>query len=550
MKTLGHWGLVIVMGLLEVLSGFASTATPPGPATGSGPAFGAQATGAVYYVAPDGDDTSPGSVDEPWATLQFAADTVTPGDEVVVLDGEYAGFRLETSGTAEDSIHFRADGEGAVINADGPTGDGIRLQNVGYIVIEGFRIENVSGRGIAHRGATPVEPVRGLVIRDNTVVTTGSEGMYLSEVADSQVENNTIVGAGTGSTLLRGHGIYLANAGSDGTTIRGNDISGSLTAGIHFNGDLSVGGDGIISGLLIEDNVIHDNGQNGFNMDGVQDSVIRNNLIYGNELNGIRAYAIDAAEGPRGLRIVNNTIHVPADGYWCVRITEDLGDNVVFNNILMNDYPYGGSIALDSTSGFASARNAVVDRFTPDRSDTILTLAEWQALGYDAGSFVTQPLELFIDVAAADYRLQAGSDAVDAGLSEFAGHAAPANDIIGVKRPVGIAVDIGAYEFASALALHGTPANRAIYLNWTVSVTLPVTSTWQIAYDGPTGDQHSPISGIISPTRAYTLTGLTNYTWYTVTLNGMLDDTPFLTDTVRVKPSDIFVHLPLVLKEG
>jgi len=97
------------------------------------------------------------------------------------------------------------------------------------------------------------------------------------------------------------------------------------------------------------------------------------------------------------------------------------------------------------------------------------------------------------------------------------------------------------------LVLSGTPADQSIHLTWTVDVTLPVTSTWQIVYDGPTGDQPSPISGIISPTRAYTLTGLTNYTWYTVTLNGMLDSTPFLTDTVRVMPTDIFVYLPVVL---
>ena len=56
-----------------------------------------------------------------------------------------------------------------------------------------------------------------------------------------------------------------------------------------------------------------------------------------------------------------------------------------------------------------------------------------------------------------------------------------------------------------------------------------------------------PITGIISPTRAYTLTGLTNYVWYTVTLNSILGSTPFLTDTVTVMPTDVFVYLPLVL---
>ena len=104
------------------------------------------------------------------------------------------------------------------------------------------------------------------------------------------------------------------------------------------------------------------------------------------------------------------------------------------------------------------------------------------------------------------------------------------------------------FSVAEPLVLHGAPADETIYLSWTVNTTLPVTSTWQITYDPPDGDQPSPISNIISPTRAYTLTGLTNYHWYTVTLNAMLNSTPFLTDTVTVMPTDIFVYLPLVLK--
>jgi len=97
--------------------------------------------------------------------------------------------------------------------------------------------------------------------------------------------------------------------------------------------------------------------------------------------------------------------------------------------------------------------------------------------------------------------------------------------------------------------LHGEPAAEAIHLTWEVEGALPVTTTWQITYDGLAGDQPSPITGIISPTRAYTLTGLTNYTWYTVTLNAMLDSIPFLTDTVRVMPTaGSKVYLPIVLR--
>jgi hypothetical protein len=72
-----------------------------------------------------------------------------------------------------------------------------------------------------------------------------------------------------------------------------------------------------------------------------------------------------------------------------------------------------------------------------------------------------------------------------------------------------------------------------------------VTSTWTIDYEGPAAVPPSPITGIISPTRAYTLTGLTNYQWYTVTLT---TDPPLLTDTVTTMPTDHLMYLPLVAK--
>jgi hypothetical protein len=387
------------------------------------------------------DDTA-GPTQE-YATIQAAVDAAQAGDLVLVFDGSYAGFQVTAGGTAAAPLVIRASGTGAVVDRDGPTGDGIRLENVSYVTVAGFSIRGVTDRGIAHRGATPEEPVHGLLIRGNTIEDSGTEGMYLSEVADSLIEGNTIRRAGASGADLT-HGIYLANAGSKGTTLRGNVISGSGTAGIHFNGDLSIGGDGIISGLTVENNVIFDNTQNGLNMDGVQDSVIRNNVIHGNGQNGIRAYAIDAAAGPKGLVIVNNTIHVPSGAGWCVRLTEDSATNVVFNNILINEDPDNGSIALDDTAGFASASNAVVDGFTPDRDATYLTLAEWQALGYDAGSFVSTAAALFTSPATGDYTLLAGAPALGAGLASFAGHSAPATDLRGNARNAPI--DLGAYE--------------------------------------------------------------------------------------------------------
>jgi hypothetical protein len=144
-----------------------------------------------------------------------------------------------------------------------------------------------------------------------------------------------------------------------------------------------------------------------------------------------------------------------------------------------------------------------------------------------------------------DFHLQADSPCIDAGVNLSAHHT---TDKDGTARPQGAGWDIGAYEYYPELVLNGSPDDQAIYLRWTVSATLLVTTTWRITYEGPAGAEPSPITGILSSTRAYTLTDLTNYTWYTITLNAMSDTTPILTDTVQVMPTDRVVYLPLVLK--
>lgn len=114
----------------------------------------------------------------------------------------------------------------------------------------------------------------------------------------------------------------------------------------------------------------------------------------------------------------------------------------------------------------------------------------------------------------------------------------------------GAGPDLGAFEYVPSLVLDGRPGERTIFLSWEVNTPLPSIGTWQIVYDPPTGVPPSPVTGIPEPTRAYTLTGLTNYVWYTVTLDSMLDGAPVLTDTTTVMPTDLFVHLPLVLKDA
>lgn len=97
------------------------------------------------------------------------------------------------------------------------------------------------------------------------------------------------------------------------------------------------------------------------------------------------------------------------------------------------------------------------------------------------------------------------------------------------------------------LVLHGRPADQSIQLDWTITTSQTIDS-WLIEYYTQTASAPYTLTLPLSTTRAHTLTNLQNYQWYTLTLSAITDQSAWISDTVRVMPTDIFVHLPLVLK--
>jgi hypothetical protein len=45
---------------------------------------------AEFFVAPDGSDSNPGTLDKPFATIQHAQEAVSPGDTVFIRGGSYS----------------------------------------------------------------------------------------------------------------------------------------------------------------------------------------------------------------------------------------------------------------------------------------------------------------------------------------------------------------------------------------------------------------------------------------------------------------------------
>ena len=249
------------------------------------------------------------------------------------------------------------------------------------------------------------------------------------------------------SNSVKEHGIYVSNSG-DRPIIRGNVSWGNRQCGIHMNGDVSQGGDGIISGALVENNIIYGNGRgggSGINCDGVQESTFRNNLLYDNHASGISLYRIDSSAGSKNNRIINNTILMAANGRWAINIGSRSTGSVVWNNILYSNSSSRGSIEIstDSLPNFTSDYNVVMNRFTTDDGTTVIPLSEWQSTtGQDKHSIVSTTAALFVNASGNDYHLSATSLAIDAGTSQNA----PSVDLDGKPRPSGNGYDIGAYE--------------------------------------------------------------------------------------------------------
>lgn len=399
----------------------------------------------TLWVSNDGSDvTGDGSAAQPWKSLQHAADQVGPGDYVIVQPGQYWGMNMTTDGKPDARITFHAL-PGVVIDEPNPENqlDGINLEGADYVTIEGFQVHDMPRAGLRSVNNS------GAIFRGNVSDHNGFWGLLTGWSYDLLVENNVM------SRSQREHGIYISNSSDDGV-VRNNIVWGNNDSGIQFNADGYLEGDGVHSRNLIEGNVVYGNGVGGgaaINLDGFQDGVVRNNLLYDNHSTGIVLYVGFAAEPSTNNLVQNNTVVMAEDARWALLAWNGSSGNVLVNNILLNKNPNRGSISVETGSEPArSDYNILQNKF--DVNGYSATFADWQAFsgGQDAHSIVVPQsdvnsllADLFVDPSMQDFHLAASSPAIDAGDSTDA----PAVDIFQHVRPSGAGIDIGAYEAGS-----------------------------------------------------------------------------------------------------
>jgi len=422
--------------------------------------------GSTYYVATTGDDSNLGTESQPWRTIQKAANTLVAGDTVYIRAGTYNEQVVpQNSGTSVAWITYSAyPGETVTIDGAGLTLGGreglFQVYRQNYIQVLGLRVINAYGGGSTT--GIRAEYASHVIIKGNYTYGTESSGIGIWYSDNIIVDGNEIEFANNG-----GYNENLSISRSDQVEVMNNIV--------HHGFNCPNGGEGInvkdgASNVKVHHNLAHHLDKLCFGLDawqnhtfnisyyqnvahdcyhgfivssertGLAESIwVYNNIAYNNRFNGLTVVQW-SGEGDglkRDVYFINNTSYNNGYGF---RVNALNNENVVVrNNILVSN---GTNITIASG---AQAETTVDHNLFYD--------------GNSGGDNAVIGDPLFVNPSGADFHLQEGSPAIDAGSSLDA----PDNDHDGSPRPQGAGYDIGAYEFQSGQPVPTyTPTNTPI----------------------------------------------------------------------------------------
>ncbi len=303
----------------------------------------AQAACKTLYVAPNGLDTNPGTIDKPLLSIHQAGKKLLPCDTLKLLSGTYKQFGvwMVNSGTATAPITITA-AEGAKPVLDG-TGLGIPryypfITLVGnYINLSGMEFMN-GNDGIWVKGNNnKVSSMKVHHLMNRGILITGDfNTVENSEVSHAALENvnglRTDWACGIGSYLS-----YNTSATVKGMVLRNNTIHDVWGEGLQtFQSD----------GTIVEGNTSYDNWARNFYITASYNLIFRNNLAYNTPNNYVkkRSEGLTLAEeaplnrNSEKLVIINNMFHnADINAYsWTINPGTGLKNALIANNTIIN----------------------------------------------------------------------------------------------------------------------------------------------------------------------------------------------------------------------
>jgi parallel beta-helix repeat protein len=427
------------------------------------------ASGATYYVDPQGNDTSAGSETSPWSTVQHAADVAQAGDTVVVRAGTYKeSVRIANSGTEGSPITFQAL-SGAALKSPARSGSPSAFSidpGVGYVVLDGFEAHGGYHETIFVRSAAHDVTIRNCNLHDNR------SGIWVDsatrvEIQGCTVRDNTVLGvriAGTSSDVA----VYdTESSGNDDGLGCSGDADGFVVdetvSGVSFIRCTAIGNSEDGFDLQGDELLVSAGESRGNRCGGVklaQNSRVENSLVAGNNT-GVGTTSFFNL--PVRIEIINSTIADNSGTQILLRSPAAQGASPVpYDVVVRNVIASGPGKALevepgvtltedhnvffrdDTTSGLVVVhRPTEIRRYTGQEINSGVWRTE---SGQGLRTWAITP-----DFAnALSFAVAADGVAVDSGTAS----SAPDADRDGDRRPRGIAVDRGPDELVQSVANH------------------------------------------------------------------------------------------------
>lgn len=370
------------------------------------------AAGETHYVGPDNcSDKGPGTLANPWCTINKATQTMVAGETTEVMAGTYnEKATFKNSGAPDAPITLRAFTNSTPVIVNSP-GDAISASGKSYLVIEGLTIQDPGGKCVYISGRSGIT-VQGITCSGAGQPVSGQTryGIQFSNTAGGVIANN--------ATFNNTDAGIAVNGTASGITIRANTSYGNARGYARAAPGIDVRATG--GGIVIEQNITHDNEDSGIQIyNGPVNTVVRNNLSYRNGDHGIDN--LNAS----GTVVVGNTVYRSCTAG--INFEGASTSNVAaYNNVSMdngNGCPSYSASRGNLRADFSAYSSTTFDsnlvyQTNPDdflyvwNSTGYASLASFQDVSGDEAHGI-QANPQFVDLASDDYQLSADSPAID-----------------------------------------------------------------------------------------------------------------------------------------
>ena len=418
----------------------------------------------AYHVSISGNDANAGTAASPWRTLQKAASVVNAGAVVVVHSGTYAGFTITRSGTASAPIVFMGAANEASPVIDGTIGsrlDVVKISAAHDIRLSKLVVQNAQGGEFSGSGIRVDSGSTGIVIEDSIIRENQSWGVNIHSSYNVTVRRNDISGNAEGVQVsYRGDGVVISDNDihhddrmlrNTPSSVNAHDDCGAAGVSLHkSDGNVLVSANRLWSNRAASYDYVWDGGA--FSIYGASNGTFDRNIMWDNEnvletgtdgTNGLpcrnnvftRNVAYGAASQGRtmglflrcaeNMLVAHNTIHELKFGFSLGSDSSNFSNTVaglrIVDNVIVmttglvygieQSAPLPSSVEIDhnlvySTSGLLASVRGVGD------TRSLATFQSWT--GFEQHGIFADPQ--FASVSSRDYRLQAGSAAIDAAI--------------------------------------------------------------------------------------------------------------------------------------